>query len=153
MTTPEPHHPRPGRALGWALGAVVVAVVIGVVVGVVAALVLTALVPSDGSDGWGDVIAAVLGVLVGVGAAVLAWVIGLAVVARRFFPKGSRLVAVVLSLGAAALGSAAVIALLNAAGVSGGPVTGNETRLLVVIAVIALSTAVFPWWDRRLARR
>jgi hypothetical protein len=155
MTPTEVDAPRPrtGRVLGWALGAVVVALLVGVVVGVAVTLVMGALVSDEATNGWAGLAAVIVGVLAGVVAAVLAWVIGLVMGARRYFPRGSRAVAVLLTLGTAALGSAAVIALLDASGVGGGAVTGNENKLLVIIAAVALSTAVFPWWERRLSRR
>ncbi|WP_199422447.1 hypothetical protein [Actinotalea solisilvae] len=148
-----PRRPRTRRVLVWALGTVVVAVVVGVVVGAVVALVMTALVSDDATDGWAGLAAVVVGVVAAVLAAVLTWVIGLVVGARRYFPRGSRAVAVLLTLGTAALGSAALIVLLDATGVGGGAVTGSENKLLVIIAMVALSAAVFPWWERRLSRR
>lgn len=152
-TDVDASRPRTGRVLTWALGSVVVALVLGVVVGAVVALVMTALVSDEATDGWAGLAAVVVGVIAGVLTAVLAWVIGLVAGARRYFPRGSRAVAVLLTLGTAALGSAAVIVLLDATGVGGGAVTGSENRLLVIIAAVALSTAVFPWWERHLSRR
>lgn len=151
--TDDAARPRTGRVLGWALGCVLVAVVLGVVVGVLVTLAMGALVSDEATDGWAGLAAVVVGVLVGVVTAIVTWVVGLVVGARRYFPRGSRIPAVLLTLGTAAVGSAAVIALLDVAGVSGGAVTGSETNVLVIVAVVALSAAVFPWWERRLSRR
>ncbi len=152
-TEAPPAGPQAGRVLAWALGAVVVALVLGALVGVAAGLIVGAIVTDAQTDGWGGLVGVVIGVLVGAATAVLAWVIGLVVGARRSFPRGSRAVPVVLTLGAATLGSVVLIALLDVAGVSGGAVTGSETNLLAILAVVLASAAVYPWWAGRLSRR
>lgn len=144
--------PPTGRVLTWALLTVVVALVAGAVVGVLTAVVMLQLSSDAATNGWADLAAVVVGVLVGAVTAVVTWAIGLVIGARRYFPPGSRAVPVLLTMGTTAIGSAAVVALVRAAG-GGGDALGFEHHALAVLAVVAFASAVFPWWERRLARR
>lgn len=137
----RPERRRPGHAqlVLAPLGAAAAGVAAGLVgVGLTVALVNTA----DAGDGWGDLAAVVLGVLLSVGLGVVVWLAMLVAAARRLFPRGERLVPLLLSAGGV-LGLVLAAAVASAADQT---IPGSGPLLVLgacLIGAFVLSPAVF----------
>lgn len=116
------------RVVLWPLGAAATGIIVAAA-GIGATFLVAQAVGSG--DGWTDVAVAVLGSFGSVALGVLVWLALLVVGARRLFPRGSRLVPVLVS---------AVIVL--AVVVLGGPLVrsadpGTASTVVLVLAVLA----------------
>jgi H+/Cl- antiporter ClcA len=127
------------------------ALVAGVVVGALilgAALLLARVIPTE-PDSWATLGIVVMGLFLGVGCGVLAWLVGLVLVARSLFPKRRRLGVLVWSAG---IVFALVVTVNGITTVlddgAGLPLWATALQWVLVGAAVLTPSVVFYLWDR-----
>lgn len=141
--------PRGVPAAVWPVAVLVVAGVVGVAVGVVVTALGTA---GSDDDGFGELGAFLLGIALGIVAFAATYLGGLAVVARRAFPRGRRILPFVLSLAIPAVVLAVALALAALADSEGTDFPG-AMGIVAFIGVAAAAPASFAWAGSRRGRR
>lgn len=134
---------RSRQLIWWPLASTLGACLVGAVAAAVLVVVLTA--RDTGSNPWASLGYLIFGLVVGFVVVGVTWLLGLVVVARKFFPRGER-------AGVVAVAALAAVVPGVVIGFVGRAVSGDVGWLLWLSSwPLALGTApfVFRWWDRR----